>query len=55
MSGDRPEKADPMQAATGPLHSYDLTEWMNRYGPGLRRFLARRVNAADIDDLVQVR
>ena len=53
MSGDRPGKADRMSADNRPQHTYDLTEWMNRYGPGLRRFLARRVNAADIDDLVQ--
>lgn len=31
----------------------DLSAWMTAYGPGLRRFFRRRVDDADVDDLVQ--
>lgn len=31
----------------------DLAEWMAQYGAGLRRYFARRVDGADVDDLVQ--
>jgi RNA polymerase sigma-70 factor (ECF subfamily) len=31
----------------------DITLWMTSYGPGLRRFFARRVNDGDVDDLIQ--
>ncbi len=31
----------------------DIAAWMKSYGPGLRRFFSRRVNDADVDDLVQ--
>jgi RNA polymerase sigma-70 factor (ECF subfamily) len=30
-----------------------LCAWMEQYGPGLRRFLLKRVSAAEADDLVQ--
>ena len=30
-----------------------LCAWMAQYGPGLRRFLRKRVSAAEADDLVQ--
>ena len=30
-----------------------LCAWMAQYGPGLRRFLAKRVSASEVDDLVQ--
>lgn len=30
-----------------------LCAWMAQYGPGLRRFLAKRVSASEADDLVQ--
>lgn len=30
-----------------------LCAWMNQYGPGLRRFLAKRVTPSEADDLVQ--
>ena len=33
--------------------AHDLKSWMAEYGPGLRRFFARRLNEADVDDLVQ--
>jgi len=36
-----------------PPHVSDLAGWIARYGPGLRRFFARRVDPADVDDLVQ--
>lgn len=31
----------------------DLHVWVLQYGPALRRYFARRANAADVDDLVQ--
>lgn len=31
----------------------ELRAWMVEYGPGVRRFLLRRVPAAEVDDLVQ--
>lgn len=31
----------------------ELAMWVAAYGPGLRRFFRRRVNDADVDDLVQ--
>ena len=31
----------------------DLHAWALQYGPALRRYFARRANAADVDDLVQ--
>ncbi len=31
----------------------DLTAWIRQYSLGLRRYFARRVNDADVDDLVQ--
>jgi RNA polymerase sigma factor (sigma-70 family) len=31
----------------------DLRAWVLQYGPALRRYFARRANAADVDDLVQ--
>lgn len=30
-----------------------LCAWMSQYGPGLRRFLAKRVSPSEADDLVQ--
>ena len=36
-----------------PVQDRDLAAWMTAYGPGLRRFFRRRVNDADVDDLVQ--
>lgn len=40
---DRPEKAREKQ----------LSDWMDRYGPGLRRYFQRRVTAAEAEELVQ--
>lgn len=38
----------------GPMSGGDdLRAWVVQYGPALRRYFARRANAADIDDLVQ--
>ena len=31
----------------------ELRAWMVQYGPGIRRFLLKRVGAAEVDDLVQ--
>lgn len=36
-----------------PRHDRDIGAWMTAYGPGLRRYFSRRVDAADVDDLVQ--
>lgn len=54
MVGDRRERVyQVLPVSDAPQHAPDLVGWMTRYGPGLRRFFARRVNAADVDDLVQ--
>jgi RNA polymerase sigma factor (sigma-70 family) len=38
----------------GPMSGGDdLHAWVLQYGPALRRYFARRANAADVDDLVQ--
>ncbi len=41
--------------AADDLSAWDeqLCAWMTQYGPGLRRFLAKRVSASEADDLVQ--
>jgi RNA polymerase sigma-70 factor (ECF subfamily) len=44
-------RATPVSEADPRAH--DLESWMADYGPGLRRFFARRVNESDVDDLVQ--
>ncbi|SBV33383.1 RNA polymerase, sigma-24 subunit, ECF subfamily [uncultured Sphingopyxis sp.] len=36
-----------------PQQDRDLAAWMATYGPGLRRYFRRRVDDADVDDLVQ--
>lgn len=33
--------------------SGDLESWMQRYGPGLKRYFQKRVSAAEAEDLVQ--
>jgi|UniRef100_UPI0035C9B785 RNA polymerase sigma factor (sigma-70 family) len=53
MIRDRPDKADRTSRADVAPDAPDLAGWMRQYGPGLRRFLARRVDDADVDDLVQ--
>ena len=40
-------------APDGPAREAELRAWMVQYGPGVRRFLLKRVPAADVDDLVQ--
>ena len=40
-------------AAEAARRDDDLRAWMIQYGPGVRRFLAKRVSAAEVDDLVQ--
>lgn len=56
-----------MGMASSPNHPSDLSDraddstawdeqlcaWMTEYGPGLRRFLAKRVSTSEVDDLVQ--
>ena len=37
----------------GEVRDNDLDAWMRQYGSGLRRYFSRRVNHADVDDLVQ--
>lgn len=54
MAGTRQERlyqVPPMSDAPRPVP--DLSAWIAQYGPGLRRFFARRVNESDVDDLVQ--
>ncbi len=36
-----------------PHQDRDLETWITAYGPALRRFFRRRVQEADVDDLVQ--
>lgn len=40
-------------AADPSARDEQLCAWMAQYGPGLRRFLLKRVSAAEVDDLVQ--
>lgn len=40
-------------AASAGIDEADLRAWLVEYGPALRRFFARRVGAAEADDLVQ--
>lgn len=41
-------------SSDGPVSGgADLHAWVLQYGPALRRYFARRANAADVDDLVQ--
>lgn len=41
-------------AASDPVRrDQELRAWMIQYGPGIRRFLLKRVGAAEVDDLVQ--
>lgn len=53
MITDRPDKADRTAGASAVPDAAELADWMTQYGPALRRFLARRVDEADVDDLVQ--
>lgn len=48
----RPNDASPA-AADLSARDEQLCAWMEQYGPGLRRFLLKRVSAAEADDLVQ--
>lgn len=51
--------ASPNQPMGSAGHAADaawdaqLCAWMAQYGPGLRRFLTKRVSASEADDLVQ--
>jgi RNA polymerase sigma-70 factor (ECF subfamily) len=48
----KPPLTEPMD--DGPTSGgADLHVWVLQYGPALRRYFARRANAADVDDLVQ--
>jgi RNA polymerase sigma-70 factor (ECF subfamily) len=42
-----PAPADPVR------RDQELHAWMIQYGPGIRRFLLKRVSAVEVDDLVQ--
>ena len=46
----------PMQAVStvgAARRDEELRAWMVQYGPGVRRFLLKRVPASEVDDLVQ--
>lgn len=47
----RPIEVSASDAQAG--REAELRAWMVQYGPGVRRFLLKRVPAADVDDLVQ--
>ena len=48
----KPPLTEPMP--DGPVPGGDnLHAWVQQYAPALRRYFARRANAADVDDLVQ--
>lgn len=51
-SPKRPLEANAL-ASDGPAREAQLRAWMTEYGPGVRRFLAKRVPASEVDDLVQ--
>jgi len=48
--GQPPEQAREARAGVDPA---ELRGWMERYGPGLRRYFARRVSPAEAEELVQ--
>jgi RNA polymerase sigma factor (sigma-70 family) len=43
----------PSPAADAADRDQELCAWMAQYGPGVRRFLLKRVSAAEVDDVVQ--
>jgi RNA polymerase sigma factor (sigma-70 family) len=45
--------AMPPDPAHGRARQEDLRGWMERYGPGLRRYFQKRVSAAEAEELVQ--
>ncbi len=48
--GQPPESAQERRTGVDPA---ELRGWMERYGPGLRRYFARRVPPAEAEELVQ--
>ena len=48
----KPPLTEPMPDVQ-PSGGEDLHAWVLQYGPALRRYFARRAQAADVDDLVQ--
>lgn len=50
-----PKHPIEMSGPADNLSAWDeqLCAWMAQYGPGLRRFLVKRVSASEADDLVQ--
>lgn len=48
-----PKQPVGVPAADPGAWDEQLCAWMTQYGPGLRRFLTKRVSASEADDLVQ--
>ena len=53
MASSTKHPVEASSAADAARKEEELRVWMVEYGPGLRRFLLKRVNASEVDDLVQ--
>jgi RNA polymerase sigma factor (sigma-70 family) len=53
MASSPKRPLDVAPAGDAPAREAELRAWMAQYGPGVRRFLLKRVPASEVDDLVQ--